>query len=416
MCTPYSRTEVPGGYYPPSRPFGMSGTPLHPVGCRTAERSLPNLSIAINFKPSPFDHNMAKLYEEVEACIKEAIAFISNRENTISIPEVAEKFDVPLRRLRNRLNGVPSKIGHVGTNRKLSEAEEDALCGYVDRLDKLGLPIRPRMLESTANIILSRNHTGEDSPPVVGTKWVSRFLQRHSEYSVRKQKMTDPRRTLASNATSVEAWYDDFLFVYQEYGIQPSDLWNMDESGFQIGMGKHQKVVTRDASKPLYSGSSTNRELITMIESISTGGETIPPMVVLKGKQLQERWFDCTSIDDDTAIVVSDSGFSNDELIFEWLKHFNKWSAKSQVGMWWMLLLDGRGSHCTYEFLNYCESETVNIIVYCLPSHTTHFLQPLDVVIFQPYKHWHAEAIDEATRTGCEDFNKLEFLKALGSI
>ena len=94
----------------------------------------------------------------------------------------------------------------------------------------------------------------------------------------------------------------------------------MDESGFQIGMGKHQKVITRDASKLLYSGSSTNRELITMIESISAGGENIPPMVVLRGKKLQECWFDCTSIDDDTAIAVSDSGFSNNELSFKWLK------------------------------------------------------------------------------------------------
>ena len=84
---------------------------------------------------------MAKLYEKVEACIQETIAFISHHENTISIAEIAEKFDVPLRQLHNHLNRVSSRIGHVGTNRKLSEAEEDAVCGYVDRLNKLGLPM-----------------------------------------------------------------------------------------------------------------------------------------------------------------------------------------------------------------------------------------------------------------------------------
>ena len=56
------------------------------------------------------------------------------------------------------------------------------------------------------------------------------------------------------------------------------------------------------------------------------------------------------------------------------------------------------------------------IIPSCLPLHTTHILQPLDVVVFQPYKHFHAEAIDVATRTGCSDFNKLEFLTAPTSI
>ena len=34
----------------------------------------------------------------------------------------------------------------------------------------------------------------------------------------------------------------------------------------------------------------------------------------------------------------------------------------------------------------------------------------------QPYKHFHAAAIDAATRTGCPDSNKLEFLAALTSI
>ena len=47
---------------------------------------------------------------------------------------------------------------------------------------------------------------------------------------------------------------------------------------------------------------------------------------------------------------------------------------------------------------------------------TTHLLQPLDVVIFQPYKHYHAEAVDAATRTGCSDFNKVEFLAAIHSV
>ena len=43
-------------------------------------------------------------------------------------------------------------------------------------------------------------------------------------------------------------------------------------------------------------------------------------------------------------------------------------------------------------------------------------LQPLDVVLFQPYKHYHGQEIDEATRTGCTNFDKTEFLASLGRI
>ena len=52
-----------------------------------------------------------------------------------------------------------------------------------------------------------------------------------------------------------------------------------------------------------------------------------------------------------------------------------------------------------------------------LPSpHTANLLQPLDVVCLQPYKHFHAEAVNTAIRTGCSDFNKLEFFAALSTI
>jgi len=39
-----------------------------------------------------------------------------------------------------------------------------------------------------------------------------------------------------------------------------------------------------------------------------------------------------------------------------------------------------------------------------------------DVVVFQPYKHYHAEAVEAATRLECGDFDKAEFLDRIDSI
>ena len=136
-------------------------------------------------------------------------------------------------------------------------------------------------------------------------------------------------------------------------------------------------------------------------------------MIIVPGAIHQERWFTTTDIDDDTLLAVSDTGYSNDMLSLEWLKHFERFSAQRQHSLYRLLLLDGYGSHCTKEFLGFCDNH--GIIPFCVPPHTTHILQPLDVV-FQPYKHFHAEEIDAATRTGCSDFNKLELLAALTSI
>ena len=37
-------------------------------------------------------------------------------------------------------------------------------------------------------------------------------------------------------------------------------------------------------------------------------------------------------------------------------------------------------------------------------------MQPLNVVVFEPYKHYHSKAVD------CSDFNKTKFLAAITSI
>jgi hypothetical protein len=68
----------------------------------------------------------------------------------------------------------------------------------------------------------------------------------------------------------------------------------------------------------------------------------------------------------------------------------------------------------TYEFVRFCEDH--KIIVFFLIPHTSHILQPLDVGVFQAYKHWHSEAIADATQTGGGKFTKVEFLHALDTI
>ena len=114
-------------------------------------------------------------------------------------------------------------------------------------------------------------------------------------------------------------WYKDFRITWQVFGFQSSDVWNMDKSGFMVGMGKNQKVITKDPCQKLYLGSSTNYKLVTVVEAISAGGRTMPPMVILPGKCQQEHWYDRTSIEDQALVAVSDSGFLNDELALEWV-------------------------------------------------------------------------------------------------
>ncbi|XP_044715300.1 DDE superfamily endonuclease domain-containing protein [Hirsutella rhossiliensis] len=117
----------------------------------------------------------------------------------------------------------------------------------------------------------------------------------------------------------------------------------MDETGFRIG------------------------ESATAIEAISAGGAFIPAFLILSG---QMHMTSC----------------------LEWLQHFDKHSAKTSRSSKRLLILDGHGSHHTRQFIQYCDEH--GIIPFGMPPNLTHLLQPLDVVVFQPLKHYHAKALE----------------------
>ena len=134
---------------------------------------------------------------------------------------------------------------------------------------------------------------------------------------MRKQSVQEIDRKNAQDPDTILWWLHEFKRICDEYGIQQCDIYNFDESGFRIGVGKNQWIVTRILDRQLSLGSNTNRETVTVVEAISGDGYVLPPMVILKGVLLQERWFTTTNIGDDYLIAVSDTGYSNDVLCFQ---------------------------------------------------------------------------------------------------
>lgn len=65
----------------------------------------------------------------------------------------------------------------------------------------------------------------------------------------------------------------------------------------------------------------------------------------------------------------------------------------ANLGEYRLLLLDGHNSHCTFRFCDYAQKN--RILVVCLPSHTTHALQPCDVGVFGPLAACWKAQVDE---------------------
>jgi hypothetical protein len=68
---------------------------------------------------------------------------------------------------------------------------------------------------------------------------------------------------------------------------------------------------------------------------------------------------------------------------------FQRHTAEKARRQWRLLILDGHGSHLTREFIDYCEQKKVFLTVY--PPHSTHTLQPLDVVLFSPLSRYYTQ-------------------------
>ena len=82
----------------------------------------------------------------------------------------------------------------------------------------------------------------------------------------------------------VERWFEDYKQVITEHGICQQDIYNFDETGFQIGVGRDQFIITRHLKKKLFNGSVTNRESVTVLEAVSVDGFVCPPLIVLSAR------------------------------------------------------------------------------------------------------------------------------------
>jgi hypothetical protein len=353
-------------------------------------------------------------YKKEERVIAEAVEAYK-KDPRQKITKLAAQFNIPYARLRARIHGRPSYTKSYTERRpvasRLTTDQEDAIKLWVADIDDMGIPPTPRLVEEHANAILRRMNPQMEPPPTVSKRWPYRFMKRlGKEYKLIKQKPIDPKRFKAEDFATIAVWFDRLELTIKNNKITPSNIWNFDETGFIIGRGKEQSVITRFKEKARELPSDSNRESVTIIECISATGSIIPPMVILAGKNILEEWIPCIQ-DEDWRIAVSDSGYNNGILSYDWINHFH-FQTKEQAGTGYRLLfLDNFYSHLTYDFLDFCHKH--KIILNAFPAHTTHFLQPLDGVPFQQYKHFHGKVVNQYALLGSSTFDKVDFLYEL---
>ena len=314
--------------------------------------------------------------------IQEAIEEIESRDlgKQFSYQQIAKKYGVPRTTLMRRHKHQNDDYGV--RNQSLHPEREAELVRYIETLTERRLPPTRTMIQQFASQLAGKP---------VSESWVSRFLRRHPNHLIsRSGKAMAKERTKADSGAKYNLYFKLLHEKIEEYNIQPTHIFNMDEKGFQLGrVGNTKRIFSRrlyeqkGARQALEDGSS---EWITVIACICSDGKALSPTLIFQGANgaVQSSWVEAVQAGEHSVFTTSSpSGWSNNDIGLAWLKQvFERETRRHASTGYRLLLLDGHGSHVTMDFIEYCNDN--KILLFVFPPHATHTLQPLDVVMFKP--------------------------------
>lgn len=210
--------------------------------------------------------------------------------------------------------------------------------------------------------------------------WYHRFKERYN-LSLRCPRNESVARSEMSTPEVRDEMFKRYNELLAKFKFTADVIFNMDETGMQI-VTKTPKVVARKGDKTVVSRKPGERsETISVACCANAAGTVIlPPFVIFKGGSLTTNT-KISNYPPDTTFACSDSGYMVSELFRHWLDLFVK---KIPPARPVLLILDGHGSHVQYDVLKFCRENLIEL--FCLPPHTTHLYQPLDIAVFKPLK------------------------------
>ncbi|KAJ6437589.1 Glycerate kinase [Purpureocillium lavendulum] len=313
----------------------------------------------------------------------------------LSTKRAAKIYNVPRTTLRRRQNGTPSRRESPPNSAKLTELEEKTIVEYV--LDLVG---------DLANRLLA-----DRDAPRVGANWASNFVKRQPELRTRFFRRYDYKRAQCEDPDAINAWFCLVRNTVAKYGIQEVDMYNFDETGFQMGViAKGMVVTSSERRSNVKLRQPGNREWVTVIQGVGALGFCGPPFIVVSGKYHLSTWYQDDAISRDWRIATSPNGWTTNEIGLDWIRHFNEHTKPRTLGAFRLLVLDGHESHLSVNFELYCKDN--KIITLCMPAHSSHLLQPLDVGCFGPLKKAYGRQVEMKMRAGTTHITKEDFFPA----
>jgi len=116
---------------------------------------------------------------------------------------------------------------------------------------------------------------------MAGRDFVSGFLKRNPELSLRKPEGVALNRVFGLNKTSVDRYFDNLQSLLDKHNFQPHQIFNCeDESGLTC-VHKPVKVIAPKGKRVVWSAKSGERgQTTTIVTCWCASGIYVPPMMI----------------------------------------------------------------------------------------------------------------------------------------
>lgn len=221
--------------------------------------------------------------ERLQLAITEILrlGFKSGGRTVLSFNEAAKIYKVSKTTLIARFHGRETRVDAHKHERTLTPGEETVLVEWIKEKGCRNIPVQLASVAEHASTISNKD---------VSEAWVRKFRARHPELKSGWSTGMEQCRAGALNRPNVEHFFSVLESLIDQYQIKPENLYNMDEKGVQLGVGKRTKVLVDREQKDIGKLEDGNRELITIIECLCADGSALPPSVVYQGIRRDLEW------------------------------------------------------------------------------------------------------------------------------
>lgn len=306
-----------------------------------------------------------------------------------SVREISRIYKVPVRTLmRKKESGNLTKVP-LGRKSCLTYEQETSLSRYIVNMASHGFALSARDIKKIAySFAIQQNipHTFNNEKKMAGQDWFLSFMKRHPELALRKAQGLSTARAKGMTRQECDKYFELLGKVLRENNLlnAPQKIFNLDETGLQLN-NKPGRVVTNKGAKMVNCITSAEKgETISVITCVNAEGSFLPPCCIFKGKNKKHEFED--GLPPGGKVIMGEkSAYVTSDIFFQWLREF--FVARKRAGKA-LLIVDGHSSHCSnVELLDFAVAN--DVILFCLPSHSTHWLQPLDRSFFKPLKtYW----------------------------